>query len=139
MIKLALLGCGKWGKNYLKTLTSLEDSELSWVCDLDLEKLGNAISAYPQIKFTDNKENILNDNTVQGIIIATAPESHYTLAQEFIRKGKSVLVEKPVTINQQDSINLINLAVSQNVILMAGYTLIYHPVIFKHYRVSGAG
>lgn len=35
MIKLALIGCGKWGKNYLKALTSMEECELKWVCDLD--------------------------------------------------------------------------------------------------------
>ena len=35
MIKLALIGCGKWGKHYLKTLTSIKGCELRWVCDLD--------------------------------------------------------------------------------------------------------
>lgn len=129
MIKLALIGCGKWGKNYLKTLTSIEGCELRWVCDLDPQKLKEAVSAYPQIKYTENKADILNDSTVQGVVIATTPESHYMLAKEFIGKGKSVLVEKPVTINQKESIDLINLAAAQNTILMAGYTLIYHPAV----------
>lgn len=131
MIKLALIGCGKWGKHYLKTLTSIEGCELRWVCDLDLQKFKEAVSAYPQIKCTENKADILNDSTVQGVVIATTPESHYMLAKEFINKGKSVLVEKPVTINRRDSIDLINLAAAQNTILMAGYTLIYHPAVKK--------
>lgn len=131
MIKLALIGCGKWGKNYLNTLTSIEGCELRWVCDLDPQKLKEAVSAYPQIKYTENKADILNDSTVQGVVIATTPESHYMLAKEFIGKGKSVLVEKPVTINRKESIDLINLAAAQNTILMAGYTLIYHPAVIK--------
>ncbi|MBB6215356.1 putative dehydrogenase [Anaerosolibacter carboniphilus] len=129
MIKLALIGCGKWGKHYLKTLTSIEGCELKWVCDLDLRKLKEAVSAYPQIKYTENKADILNDGTVQGVVIATTPESHYMLAKEFISKGKAVLVEKPVTMNRKDSIDLTHLAAAQNTILMAGYTLIYHPAV----------
>ncbi|MEL7567703.1 MAG: Gfo/Idh/MocA family oxidoreductase [Dehalobacterium sp.] len=131
MIKLALIGCGKWGKNYLKTLSSIEKCKLGWVCDLDLQKLKEAVSTYPQIKCTDNKDDILNDNTVQGVVIATTPESHYELAKEFICNGKAVLVEKPVTIDRKDSIDLINLAAVQNTILMAGHTLIYHPAVKK--------
>jgi predicted dehydrogenase len=131
MIKLALIGCGKWGKNYLKTVTAIEDCELKWACDLDYQKLNQAAPVYPQTRFTENKADILNDSEVQGVIIATTPESHYMLAKEAINKGKAVLVEKPVTINRKDSNDLIELAAAKNTILMAGYTLIYHPAVKK--------
>ncbi|WP_097028089.1 Gfo/Idh/MocA family protein [Clostridium peptidivorans] len=129
MIKLALIGCGKWGKHYLKTLTSIEGCELKWAYDLDLQKLKEALSPYPQVQYTENINNILNDSTVQGVVIATTPESHYMLAKEAISKGKAVLVEKPVTINRKDSHDLIELAAAQNTVLMAGHTLIYHPAV----------
>jgi predicted dehydrogenase len=131
MIKLALIGCGKWGKNYLKTVTAIEGCELKWACDLDYQKLNQVAPVYPQTRFTKNKSDILNDSEVQGVIIATTPESHYMLAKETINKGKAVLVEKPVTINRKDSNDLIELAAAQNIILMAGYTLIYHPAVKK--------
>jgi len=131
MIKLALVGCGKWGKNYLKTVTAIEGCELKWACDLDHQKLNQIAPVYPQTRFTENKADILNDSEVQGVIIATTPESHYKLAKEAINKGKAVLVEKPVTINRKDSNDLIELAAAQNTILMAGYTLIYHPAVKK--------
>lgn len=131
MIRLGLIGCGKWGKNYLKNLTSIEDCELSWVCDLDSQKLKEAALVYPHLKYTQNIADVLDDSMVQGVIIATTPESHYSLAEEFLRKGKSVLVEKPVTMDRKDSITLTNLAATQNTILMAGYTMIYHPAIKK--------
>ncbi len=131
MIKLALIGCGRWGKNYLKTVTAIEGCELKWACDLDYEELNQAAPVYPQTRFTENKADILNDSEIQGVIIATTPESHYMLAKEAINKGKAVLVEKPVTINRKDSNELIALAAAQNTILMAGYTLIYHPAVKK--------
>lgn len=131
MIKLGLIGCGKWGKNYLKNLTSIEGCELSWVCDLDLEKLKEVASIYPQLKYTQNIADILVDNEIKGVVIATSPESHYRLAKEFLSKGKSVLVEKPVTMDLNESIALTNLATKQKSILMAGYTLMYHPAIKK--------
>ncbi|MDF2892694.1 MAG: oxidoreductase domain protein [Clostridia bacterium] len=129
MIKLALIGCGKWGKNYLRTVTAIEGCELKWACDLDYQKLNQSAPVYPQTRFTDNKADIMNDSEVQGVIIATTPVSHYMLAKEAISKGKAVLVEKPVTINREDSNDLIELAAAQNNILMAGYTLIYHPAV----------
>lgn len=129
MMKLALIGCGRWGKNYLKTVNAIEGCELKWACDLDYEKLNQAVDVYPQTRFTENKADILNDSEVQGVIIATTPESHYILAKEAINKGKAVLVEKPVTINRKDSHDLIKLAAAQNTVLMAGYTLIYHPAV----------
>ena len=129
MIKLALIGCGKWGKNYLKTVNEIEGCKLKWACDLDYEKLNQAAAVYPQARFTENKADILNDSEVQGVIIATTPESHYMLAKEAISKGKAVLVEKPVTINRKDSHDLIELATAQNTVLMAGHTLIYHPAV----------
>lgn len=128
-MKLALLGCGKWGKNYVKTVNAIEGCELKWVCDLDYEKLNQAASVYPQTRFTKNKADILNDCEVQGVIIATTPESHYILAKEAISQGKAVLVEKPVTINRRDSDELIKLAAAKNTILMAGHTLMYHPAV----------
>jgi predicted dehydrogenase len=131
MIKLALIGCGKWGKNYLKTVTAIEGCELKWACDIDYEKLNQAAPVYPQTRFTENKEDILNDSEVQGVIIATTSDSHYKLAKEAISKGKAVLVEKPVTINRKDSNDLIELAAAQNTVLMAGYILIYHPAVKK--------
>jgi predicted dehydrogenase len=73
----------------------------------------------------------LNDSEVQGVIIATTPESHYKLAKEAVMKGKAVLVEKPVTINRKDSKDLIELAAAQNIVLMAGHTLICHPAVKK--------
>jgi predicted dehydrogenase len=131
MIKLALIGCGKWGKNYLKTVTAIEDCELKWACDLDYQKLNQAAPVYPQTRFTENIADILNDSEVKGVIIATTPVSHYMLAREAINKGKAVLVEKPVTINRKDSNDLIELATAQNTILMAGYSLLYHPAVKK--------
>jgi len=86
-----LIGCGKWGKNYLKTVTVIEGCELKWACDLDCQKLNQAAPVYPQTRFTENKADILNDSEVQGVIIATTPESHYMLAKEAINKGKAVL------------------------------------------------
>ena len=131
MIKLALIGCGKWGKNYLKTVTAIEGCELKWACDLDYQRLNQAAPVYHQTRFTENKADIFNDSEVQGVIIATTPESHYKLAKEAISKGKAVLVEKPVTINRKDSNDLIELAAAQNTVLMAGHTLIYHPAVKK--------
>lgn len=131
MIKLALIGCGKWGKNYLKTVTAIEGCELKWACDLDYQRLNQAVPVYHQTRFTENKADIFNDSEVQGVIIATTPESHYKLAKEAISKGKAVLVEKPVTINRKDSNDLIELAAAQNTVLMAGHTLIYHPAVKK--------
>lgn len=139
MTGIALIGCGKWGINYLRTLQTVTEAELLYVCDLDQSKRSEITARYPEIRVVDNYQTILRDTSVQGVIIATPPDSHYQLAINCLNSGKAVLVEKPVTDSYQAAEKLVEVVGQSGQILMVGHLMQYHPGVelIKQYYDQG--
>lgn len=114
MITLALIGKGKWGKNYIRTIADLSN------CRLPTE----------YIKTTDYKD-LFSHRDIDGVIIATPSSTHHQIAKDFLERGFNILVEKPLTTNYQDSLNLKRIADKNNNIVMTGHIFVYHPAIVQ--------
>ena len=95
--RIGLVGYGYWGKNYVKTLVGIEGVELGWICSPHTQVLPADLPA--GCVFTRQYEDILNDPSIDAVIVATPPATHYLLAKEALLAGKDVLVEKPMTVN----------------------------------------
>jgi len=130
-IKLAVLGCGKWGINHIKTAYKILGDGLIAVCDLNKNKEEEVKKISPGIKFCSSYEKLLKDTEINSIIIATPAETHYELAKYFLSNGKNVLVEKPISLLSDETKNLITIAEKNNLSLMVGHVLLYHPAILK--------
>lgn len=131
MIGLGLIGCGSWGFNYLKTLGSIPEAKILYVCDLKEKVMDNVKLLYPHLRVTNRYQDLLEDDNVRGVIIATPPESHFSLAVKFLAGKKAVLVEKPVTYRFREAEELIQLARENKSILMVGHLMEYHPAVMK--------
>jgi hypothetical protein len=94
VIRLALIGCGKWGKNYLKSIDSINGVNITTICDPLLKNTDPDIGAYGN--YTDVRD-------VDGAIVATPPDSHKQIVNYFLDIGVPVLVEKPVTLSLLDA------------------------------------
>ena len=126
-MKIALIGCGYWGKNYVKTLQNNAYLELKYVFDIN-----NPSITLPQnIIFTQNLNDILNDSEVEGVIIAIPTKKIFEVAKKCLEAGKNVLMEKPMTDSSQKANELIEIANRNNRILMIGHIFVYHPAIKK--------
>lgn len=142
MTGIALIGCGKWGSNYLDTLQTIIRGKLLYVCDLNEEIRNKIAVSYPETKVVDHYQTILNDPQVQGVIIATPPDTHYSLAVDCLNSDKSVLVEKPVTESYITAQKLVDLADQRGQVLMVGHLMQYHPavqLIKKHFDQGNIG
>lgn len=131
MTRISLVGCGAWGFNYINTLHSIQEVKLQYVCDIREESLQKVRETYPNIKTTTDYRELLNDDLLDGVIIATPPHSHFSIAAEFLSRNKAVLVEKPCTLSYHEADTLIKMAEKNNAILMVGHLMEYHPVVFK--------
>jgi predicted dehydrogenase len=131
MVKIGLVGCGAWGFNYINTLCSIPEVNLQNICDIKKESLQKVKETYPNIRTTTDYRELLNDDHLDGVIIATPPHSHFSIAAEFLSQNKAVLVEKPCTLSYHEADTLIKLAEKNNTILMVGHLMEYHPVVFK--------
>ena len=131
MIKVGQIGLGAWGKNLLRNFYHLPGCQLKIGCDQDPQRLEKFRSEYPLAEFTTDFEEILSDGELQAVVVATPPESHYSLAKASLEAGKDVFVEKPLVLKVEKGEELVELAHRKGRILMVGHIMEYHPATLK--------
>jgi len=74
-------------------------------------------------------DDVLNDDSIDAVLIATPPATHHALVKRALEAGKHVLVEKPLATTSADARELIELANRQDLVLMPGHTFVYSPAV----------
>ncbi len=127
--KIAVLGCGIWGRNIVRNFYNL--NALGMVCDLDEENLAKVREQYPNVKTTKDFNDILNSKEITGVVVVTPSHTHYKFVKAMLEAGKHVYVEKPISTVAQEARDLTDLADAKGLILMVGHLLLYHPAVNK--------
>jgi len=130
-INLGMVGLGYWGPNLLRNFTQLDGCRMKTCCDLEKDTLKRLKVQYPDIETTSDYESLLNDAEIQAVVLAVSAVKHYELAKLAILHNKHVFVEKPLTLNVPHAEELVQLAQQNNVKLMVGHLMEYHPAIEK--------
>jgi len=131
VINVGVIGLGYWGRNYVRILDELEQSEVTWCSDLDVTKV------------IDKHEHVVDYQTVlrfvDAVVVATPAFTHHKIVKDCLLAGKDVLVEKPIALNSQDAEELVEIANGKGRILMVGHTFLYNPAVrkLKDYINSG--
>src|SRR4051812_7868299 len=102
MTGIGLVGAGKWGGNWLRTLAGLNHASLRWCCDLNESLLANVRKQFPQVPTTTSFDDLLHDPATDGIVIASIAPTHFPLGKKALEAGKPVLIEKPMTLTTAD-------------------------------------
>lgn len=124
MTQFALIGTGCWGKNLLRNFHSL--GVLKGICDSHPETLKTHLKSYPQLKSYTSFSDILGDNSISGVIIATPAPEHPKMVQEALLAEKDVFVEKPLAMQADVAMQLAQLAEQKGLVLMTGHLLQHH-------------
>ncbi|MBP7211674.1 Gfo/Idh/MocA family oxidoreductase [bacterium] len=125
--KVAVIGCGMWGRNIVRNFYNL--NVLDIVCDLDPANRQKVLDEYKNVKVTSDYKEILNDPEITGVAVVTPSHTHYKMVKEFLLKGKNVYVEKPISTVAQEAKDLTELANEKGLVLMVGHLLLYHPAV----------
>jgi UDP-2-acetamido-3-amino-2,3-dideoxy-glucuronate N-acetyltransferase len=124
MTKILLLGLGRWGANHLRNLNNLPiELFVAEVGDKHLEparKLG-----IPAERLTTNYKDFIGK--VDGVVVVTPAQTHFPLCKEFLEAGKDVFVEKPLTLSNEESKQLVEIAAKHKRILQVGHILRFDP------------
>lgn len=138
-MKLALVGLGYWGPNLLRVLNKL--GVLSAAFDLDEGKIEKFAvdSVYSDVYFDLDWTKCLGREDIDGVVIATPPETHYDIAKASLAANKNVFIEKPMTLDVDEAEDIIALAKSMNKILMVGHIFLYVPEVIKIKEVIDSG
>ena len=118
-IKIALIGCGNWGKNIARNLSEM--NALSCIYDPQ-SNIAKKISNDLKLPNYSLKE-IFFDKDIDGIVIASSADTHINIAKQALLNNKDVLIEKPFCLSLSDAKNISDLADEKNKILMAGHLL----------------
>tara|TARA_B100001248_G_C27327522_1_gene429753 strand:- start:178 stop:1134 length:957 start_codon:yes stop_codon:yes gene_type:complete len=125
-IRLGLIGAGKWGENYIKTIESIKNIELIRIACKS--SISDKRIIFPSHSFTENWEEVVSSKEIDGIIIATPPKMHFEIASECIKNRKPLIVEKPFTLCLKDAEYLMLLAEKYKTIVKINHIYLYHPV-----------
>ena len=126
---VCVIGAGYWGKNHIRTLHEL--GFLGGIVDSNQETLNRFAEQYHDVKGYLSLDDALINEQFSGFTVATPAETHYPLAKKIMEAGKHVLVEKPLTLEGNHAKNLVRLSEENNVNLMVGHVLLFHPAIRK--------
>jgi UDP-2-acetamido-3-amino-2,3-dideoxy-glucuronate N-acetyltransferase len=134
--KIAVVGCGYWGKNLIRNFNDL--GSLAAVCDTDAAHLRDAAETYG-VPAVASYDDLLSNEDIDGVVIAAPAAQHYELARKALLAGKDVFVEKPIALHVHQGQHLEELATHHARILMVGHLLLYHPAIRELKRLISAG
>ncbi len=137
-VRVAQVGVGYWGKNLLRNLRALPEAEVVLACDRDADALARAEQQHPGLRTTQRFEDLLEDDAVEAVAVATETPLHFVMAEAALRAGKHVLVEKPMAQTAEQARRLVALAEERDRRLMVGHLLRYHPA-FEHVEKMAAG
>lgn len=137
MINVAVVGSGYWGKNLVRNFNEL--GVLHTICDNNLATLRCFQEKYPDKNFQTSFEAVLQNPEIDAVVIATPAETHFDLARSALHAGKHVFVEKPLALIVSEAEILNQLAKRENLRLMVGHILLYHPAIIKLKEIISSG
>jgi len=136
---LGIIGLGDWGWNLVRCFSQLESAKIKMCCDIDSKKTHKISGAFPKIKMVLNYEDMLKDEEIKAIVISTPIETHFGLAKQALLSGKNVFIEKPMSTSAAHAGELKAIAQKQNLKIMIGHLLKYHPAIEKMKELISSG
>src|SRR5678816_1795296 len=131
MIQVGVIGYGYWGPNLVWNFMAAPGSSVVAVADLREERLQPLRKLYPSLKTTKDAASVINDSTVDAVIIATPVSSHFELAVAALEAGKHVLVEKPLATTSDQARQLIDEAAARKLVLLVDHTFVYTDAVRK--------
>ena len=134
---IAVAGCGAWGKNLVRNFAQL--GALHTICDTDPKALENLKSQYSSVNTSADFQQVLGNEKIRGVVIATPPVLHYRMAKDALTAARDVFVEKPLCLKRGEARELVEIAAERARILMVGHILEYHPAIAKLKELTERG
>ena len=128
-VRIAVVGAGYWGPNIIRNAKALGETDLRWVCDRDLERARRVVGAQSEIRVTADLEEVLSDDDVEAVAIATPPATHAPIALRCLAAGRHVLVEKPLADSYDAGLQMVREAEQRGLVLHCDHTFCYTPAV----------
>jgi predicted dehydrogenase len=138
-LQIGVVGLGYWGPNLVRVFHELPGARPAVAYDTRPEALSRITARYPAVRTAGSYEQILEDEDVDAVAIATPVSTHHELATAALEAGKHVFVEKPLAASTEQAQDLIELAERNGRVLMPGHTFLYSPPVNMGCELIRAG
>lgn len=127
MVKIGVIGAGRWGKNHIESLLRIENCSLSGLADPDPKT--RLLAEKFKLKYFPGYKAMLD--FVDAVTVATPTDLHYSIVKGCLKEKKHVLVEKPIALKVEEARELGLLAEKYDVILKVGYLFRFNAAVLK--------
>src|SRR5262249_49441493 len=139
MIRIGICGFGYWGPNLLRVFSTNPAFRVVAIADFDPECQAKAREAAPGVRVHAAAEDVIDAPDIDAVAIASPVTSHYGLALRALKRGKHVIVEKPMCASADEGRELVAVAESAQRTLMVDHTYLFHGAVrkLKELKVNG--
>jgi predicted dehydrogenase len=139
MNTIAIVGYGYWGPKLVRNFIQNGAFARIVVCEENPERLARALRENPGVVGRASFAEVLADEAVAAVALATPVGTHHPLARAALAAGRHVLVEKPLATTHADACELVELAAARRRVLMVDHTYVYHPAVERIRELVRAG
>ena len=142
-LNMAIIGIGRWGKNLTSTFIKQGVNIKYCLHNGSIENSKWLNEKYPSVKLITDYNEILSDESIDSIIIATPIKTHFEFAKKALLAKKNVFIEKPGTQTVEEFKELKTIQKENNSIVTIGYVFIHHPIVsyinkaLKNEKITG--
>lgn len=138
-MKLAVVGIGYWGPNLVRNFLNNHQVQKVYCCDQDPERLDMIKRQYPMVDTINDYQQILRNDSIEAVCLATPVSTHFSLARQALEAGKHVFVEKPLTASSREAEILVALAEEKKLVLMVDHIFLFNGAVEKIRSIIDSG
>ena len=138
-VRVGVVGLGYWGPNLARNFDRLPEAELAWICDARDDALERWGAAFPDARRSADLAEVLADDSLDAVCVATHVPSHAAVAQQVLGAGKHCFVEKPLAQSAAEAEQVVEAAREAGKVLMVGHLLEYHPGVQQLQQLASSG
>jgi len=139
MINVAIVGYGYWGPNLVRNFAEIPGANVAAVVDQDTKKLEVVKRRFPAVKTTTRVQEVLEDASIDAVLIATPVSTHFELGIAALKADKHVWLEKPMTETSLQAQKLVDEAEKRKRVLFVDHTFVYTGAVRKMAEIIRAG
>lgn len=130
-LRVAVIGAGYWGPNLARNFNSSPFWDLAAIVDLDASRAQKVANSVGGVAVVTDVEEVLSDNSIDAVAIATPARTHHPLAMRAFAAGKHVVVEKPMADTSERAQEMNAEARRLGLVLMTDHTYCYTTAVEK--------
>src|SRR5690606_16022368 len=139
LMRLGFVGAGWIGRNRMEALLKSGSAEITAIADPAIECLNESKKIAPDAKTFSNIDELISENEIDGIVIATPSAFHSKQTKLALEKRIPVFCQKPLATNFYDSSDVVNCARSSNLLLGVDFSYRYTEAFQKSDSIINSG